>query len=93
MTVTHEFFTRECSFYVVPGDVFLFATTLPFAPQQGWLVDYLDKDTQVTTRYSVQDVILEVDELEAVPRSPGPPIVPALPLRHVHGIRVEMQVV
>jgi len=86
------FFARGCNFYIEPGNTYLFSVQLPAVPQQGWRVEYHDIDTGVTTTYSVQDIILQVDELAAVPASPGPPEVPALPKRHVHSFRVEIQV-
>ena len=84
------FTTRECFFHVVPGDTFLFATGLPYIPTQGMFVEYTDFETSVVTTYSVQDVILEVEEKPAVPPgSPGQ----GHPVVHIPRWRVEIQVV
>lgn len=84
------FYTSSCAFYVMPGDTFLLEQDLVHVPQQGWLFDYYDVDTDITTAYTVDDIRLQVDELAAVTGSPGPPVINALPKRHVHGYRVEI---
>jgi hypothetical protein len=84
-----QFSTRECYFYVIP-DTFLFVSGLAYLPVKGTLVDYLDVETGVTTRYKVQDVILEVREVAAVP--PSPPDDPGSALVHEPEWRVEIKV-
>jgi hypothetical protein len=82
------FSTRVCNFYV--GENLLFSVGLPYLPCEGVLVDYTDVETSVTTRYRVQDVVLEVTEVAAVP--PDPPE-PGYPVVHVPGWRIEIAVV
>lgn len=83
MATGKAFSTRECYFYVVPAGIFLFSTGLPYLPYEGVLIDYLDAQTSVTTRYRIQDVILEV--VEESPGSPHPDV-------HVPRWRIEIQV-
>ena len=91
-STTH--WSYDCHYFIVPGDIELFAISSPIVPAEGWLVDWKDFETQVTTRYSVQDVILEVEE---VPAGADPPIEdPPLPPSQVHQtvtVRIEIKVV
>ncbi len=91
-STTH--WSYDCHYVVVPGDVELFAISSPIVPSEGWLVDWKDFETQVTTRYRVQDVILKVGE---VPAGVAPPVEdPPLPPSQVHQeviVRVEIKVV
>ncbi len=58
--------SREMSCYIVPGNTFLFSVLVDFMPAEGMFIDYLDAETQVTTRYRVQDVIIEALEMAVV---------------------------
>ena len=79
-------------FFIVPGDTFLFEIQEATIPDEGMLIDYLDAETQVTTRYRVQDVIYEVEEFAIVP--PQPPGNPGSPLNHgIVTYRIEIVVV
>ena len=80
-----EFTTRECNFYV--GEDFLFSVGLPYLPTEGVLVDYTDAESEITTRYRVNDIVLGVEEIAAVP--PDPPE-PGYPVVHVPGWRIEI---
>ncbi len=81
--------SREMSVYILPGDTFLFRTLVEFMPAEGMFIDYMDSETQVVTKYRVQDVIIEALEM---------PIV-AIPggidseLKHHTRLRVEVAVV
>ena len=85
-----EFGIREVEVYVVPGDTFLFAVTTDFLWQEGTFLDYIDAETDITTRYRVQDVIVIVREKAAGPPIPG---APSDPLRHPVRYKVEVVVV
>lgn len=58
---------RFCNFYL--NDTFLFVTELVHLPPEGTLLDYTDA-AMSTTQYRVNDVILELQELAAVPGNP-----------------------
>lgn len=85
------FYTDECFFYIVPGDTFLFNMPLRYLPVEGMLVEYTDVETSVTTVYRIQDVVLEVEEVAAVPPVIGPPRADGRPKTHVGGWRVEVE--
>ena len=91
-SVTH--WSYDCHYFIVPGDVELFAISSPIVPNEGWLFEWKDFETQVTTRYRVQDVILEVVE---IPAGADPPVQdPPLPSPQAHQtvtVRIEIKVV
>ena len=82
---------NSLEFFIVPGDTFLFSMQDQSVPREGELVAYLDAETQLITRYRVQDVIYEIEEFPTIP--PAPPG-PGFPLNHgITKHRIEIQVV
>ncbi|KKL25264.1 hypothetical protein LCGC14_2407080, partial [marine sediment metagenome] len=74
-----QFGTLTCSFFVVPGNTFLFEAGLPYLPVEGMFVEYSDVETGTMAKYRVADTILEVEEVGAIPPTPGPPPLPGQP--------------
>ncbi len=86
-----NYHAREFDFVIVPSNTLLVTMRfLEYTPVEGWLFDYIDEN-DVTTRYRVQDVVMTVKHVVAVP--PSPPSDPGTPVTYVPSWRAEITVV
>ena len=65
---------KKCNFYVEPGDTLLFSEFFFSVPTQGHFIMWTPLDIGVTTKYRVEDVIVDCREAEEPSEPPSPPL-------------------
>ena len=89
--MTSSYGLQNMDVFLMPADTLLFSIQAEFMPFEGVFIDYLDAQTSITTRYRVQDVIIEI--LEKSPGPPPPGSSTGDPQRHFSRLRVEVVIV